>query len=75
MVIAFEALKNPTPTDWIWAANIVKKKLDERNRFPTWLATVFEDLGNEVKHPAILQTLMAFHRKGAKLLTTNYDNI
>jgi hypothetical protein len=75
MEVARKALDNSNSESLIFAADIVKKELDKKNKFPTWLASVFENLDNEVRHPAILKVLKALHSKGAKLLTTNYDDV
>jgi len=57
------------------AANILSSQLKQNGQFPTWLESVFDNLHQEVRHPAILDTLKALHQKGATILTTNYDDL
>lgn len=40
-----------------------------------WLDSIFDNLYQEVRHPAILDALKALHQKGATLLTTSYDDV
>src|SRR5947207_4652774 len=53
----------------------LKDELDFYKQFSTWLNTVFGSLHLEVKHTEILEALRQFHQKGAKLMTTNYDEL
>jgi hypothetical protein len=57
------------------ACDFLRKELDRHSKFPTWLKLVFGSLHEEVKHPEILEALHQFHRVGAKLMTTNYDEL
>jgi len=53
----------------------LKGELDHHKEFPTWLESVFGSLHCEVTHPEVLEALREFHRKGARLMTTNYDEL
>jgi NAD-dependent SIR2 family protein deacetylase len=72
---AYEALKNTDTDSLLDAANILSSQLTQHGQFPTWLETVFGNLDQEIRHPAILEVLKALHEKGATLLTTNYDDL
>lgn len=72
---AYEALKNTDTDSLLDAANILSSQLTQQGQFPTWLGTVFGNLDQEIRHPAILEVLKALHEKGATLLTTNYDDL
>jgi hypothetical protein len=39
------------------------------------LESVFGNLSQEIRHPALLDVIKALHDRGATLLTTNYDDI
>jgi hypothetical protein len=53
----------------------LKGELDHHKEFPTWLESVFGSLHCEVTYPEVLEALREFHRKGARLMTTNYDEL
>ena len=53
----------------------LKDELDYKKQFPTWLDSVFSSLHHEVNHPEVFETLREFHRRGARLMTTNYDEL
>lgn len=53
----------------------VKDKLDQNKQYPTWLQSVFGSLHCDVTHPEVFKPLQQFHRKGARLMTTNYDEL
>ena len=72
---AYEALKDPDTDSLLDAANILSSQLTQNGQFPTWLESVFGNLYQEVRHPAILKTLKALHQNGATILTTNYDDL
>src|SRR5271155_5197369 len=72
---AYEALEDPDTDSLLDAANILSSQLTQNGQFPTWLESVFDNLYQEVRHPAILETLKALHQKGATILTTNYDDL
>jgi hypothetical protein len=57
------------------ACHYLKDELEHHKQYPTWLDTVFGRLHESVSHPEILRVLGAAHRKGAKLLTTNFDEL
>jgi hypothetical protein len=57
------------------AYHYLKDELEHHKQYPTWLGTVFGSLHESVSHPEILQVLGTAHRKGAKLLTTNLDEL
>lgn len=57
------------------ACSYLKEELDSHRQFSTWLNSVFRSLHKEVTHPEIFDTLRAFHRRGARLMTTNYDEL
>ena len=57
------------------ACGYLKDELDYNKQFSTWLNSVFGSLHYEVRHPEVLETLRLFHQKGAKLMTTNYDEL
>jgi hypothetical protein len=53
----------------------LKDELDREKRFPTWLTSVFDSLHLDVNRPEIFETLRAFYQRGARLMTTNYDEL
>ena len=53
----------------------LKDELDHNKQFATWLESVFGPLHREVTHPEIFRVFSQFHRRGARLLTTNYDDL
>jgi NAD-dependent SIR2 family protein deacetylase len=57
------------------ACGYLKDELDHNRQFPTWLKSVFGSLHRDVNHPEIFEALREFHRRGARLLTTNYDEL
>jgi hypothetical protein len=57
------------------AATILKRQLEQRSQYATWLKSVFGTLGEDVKSITILDALKALHDNKAVLLTTNYDDI
>jgi hypothetical protein len=72
---AYAALDYSDTNNLLYAAKILKEQLVQQRQFPTWLRTVFGSLDHEVRHPAVLKALKALREKGAKLLTTNYDDL
>lgn len=72
---AYAALKYTDPNSLLRAAEILKDQLNQQRQFPTWLQAVFGSLYQEVRHPAVLKALKALRENGAKLLTTNYDDL
>lgn len=72
---AYEALKDPEVNGLLDAANIVSSQMKQHGQFATWLDSVFRSLGQEIRHPALLDVLKALHKRGVTLLTTNYDDI
>ncbi|KAF3002683.1 hypothetical protein E8E13_009835 [Curvularia kusanoi] len=57
------------------ACGYLKSELEQHNQYATWLESVFETLHEDVTQPEILETLGSAYRNGAKLLTTNYDEL
>jgi hypothetical protein len=57
------------------ACGYLKDELDCHKRFPTWLDSVFGSLHHEVNRPGVFKALRDFHRRGARLMTTNYDEL
>lgn len=57
------------------ACSYLKDELDHHKQFPTWLTSVFGSLHRDVTHPEIFEALSRFHRRGARLMTTNYDEL
>lgn len=57
------------------ACNYLKEELDRHKHYATWLESVFGTLHKHVTNPEIFQTLQWAHHNGAKLLTTNYDDL
>ena len=57
------------------ASSYLKDELDNHKRFPTWLDSVFGSLHHEVNRPWVFKVLCDFHRRGARLMTTNYDEL
>ena len=53
----------------------LKDELDLKNQFPTWLISVFGSLHRDVNRPEIFEALRGFYRRGARLMTTNYDEL
>lgn len=71
----YAALEYSDTNNLLYAAKILKEQLVQQRQFPTWLRTVFGSLYHEVRHPAVLEALKTLREKGAKLLTTNYDDL
>lgn len=57
------------------ACGYLKDELDYHKRFPTWLDSVFGSLHHEVNRPGVFKALRDFHQRGARLMTTNYDEL
>jgi hypothetical protein len=57
------------------ACGYLKDELDHNKQFATWLESVFGSLHLEVRHPEVFEALREFHRRGARLMTTNYDEL
>jgi hypothetical protein len=57
------------------ACGYLKDELDVHKRFPSWLDSVFGSLHHEVNHTGVYKALRDFHRRGARLMTTNYDEL
>ena len=57
------------------ACGYLKDELDHNKQFPTWLQSVFGSLHRAVTHPEVFEALRGFHRRGARLMTTNYDEL
>jgi hypothetical protein len=72
---AYEALEDPEVDGLLDAANIVSSQMKQHSQFPTWLESVFGSLSHEIRHPALIDVLKALHKRGATLLTTNYDDV
>jgi hypothetical protein len=72
---AYEALVEPDTNGLLDAASILSSELTQHGQLATWLETVFGKLDREIRHPAVLEGLKRLHEKGAKLLTTNYDDV
>ena len=72
---AYEALEDPQVDGLLDAADIMSSQMKLYGQFPTWLESVFGNLSQEVRHPALVDILKALHERGAILLTTNYDDI
>jgi hypothetical protein len=72
---AYEALVEPDTNGLLDAANILGSELTQHGQLPTWLEMVFDKLDREIRYPAVLKILKALHERGAKLLTTNYDDV
>jgi SIR2-like domain len=72
---AHEALKNTDTDSLLDAANILRSQLTQQGQFPTWLETIFGNLDQEIRHPALLKVLKTLYEKGVMLLTTNYDDL
>jgi hypothetical protein len=72
---AYEALEDPNTDSLLDAANILSSQLKQHGQFATWLESVFGNLDQEIRYPAILGMLKGLHEKGATLLTTNYDDL
>jgi hypothetical protein len=73
--MAYEILEDPEVDGLLDAANILSSQLKQHRLFPTWLESVFGSLSREIRHLALLDALIALHKRGAILLTTNYDNV
>ena len=72
---AYEALEDPEADGILDAANIVSSQMKQHGQFPTWLESVFGNLSQEIRHPALIDVLKALHQRGVTLLTTNYDDV
>ena len=65
--------KNASTANLLDAANILPRLLGKH--YATWLALQFDDLASEVNHPSILTYLNKLHKRGATIMTTNYDGL
>jgi hypothetical protein len=72
---AYEALHDSDPSSLLDAASILADQMTQNGQFPTWLESVFGRLHEEVRYRSLLEVLRSLHRKGATLLTTNYDDL
>lgn len=72
---AYDALEDPEVNGLLDAANIVSSQMKQHGQFPTWLESVFGNLSQEIRYPALIEVLKALHERGATLLTTNYDDV
>jgi len=66
---------NPNLRTVLRVCGYLKGELDYNRQFPTWLRSVFGSLYEKVNHSEVLQALRRFHQKGARLMTTNYDDL
>jgi hypothetical protein len=57
------------------ACRYLKDELDHNMQFATWLESVFGSLHRKVRHPEVFKALREFHQRGARLMTTNYDEL
>lgn len=67
--------ESPTIRQVLRVCNYLKDELDQHRKYATWLDTVFGTLQDDVTQPEILHVLGRAYAKGAKLLTTNYDEL
>jgi hypothetical protein len=72
---AYDALKDSDPDSLLDAAGIMASQMSKNKQLPTWLESIFGNLSQEVRHGELLEVLRALQRKGAILVTTNYDDI
>jgi hypothetical protein len=72
---AYSALESRSAEGLSDAAMIMKARLEQNKRYPTWLTSVFRDVSNEIQDHRVLDALKMLHKEGAMLLTTNYDDI
>ena len=72
---AYDSLGRNDQRSLLEAANVMADQMRQHRQLPTWLESVFGSLSENVRHPAILETLQALHQNGATLLTTNYDDL
>jgi hypothetical protein len=59
----------------LFACGYLKAELDRYKQFPTWWESVFGTLHSDVTHPEVLEARRGFYRRGARLMTTNYDEL
>jgi hypothetical protein len=73
------ALENSSspPKSLMAAATYTKDELKQHGKWATWLDLVFKDLAlpENIHKPGILQELREFQSNGAKIMTTNYDDL
>jgi hypothetical protein len=72
---AYSALESRSAEGFSDAAMIMKARLEQNKRYPTWLTSVFRDVSDEIQDHRVLDALKMLHKEGAMLLTTNYDDI
>ena len=72
---AYSALESRSAEGLSDAAMIMKARLEQNKRYPTWLTSVFRDVSDEIQDHRVLDALKMLHKEGAMLLTTNYDDI
>jgi len=57
------------------ACAYLKGELDHNGQFATWLESVFRALHRDVTHPEVFEPFKRLHQRGARLMTTNYDEL
>lgn len=62
-------------TNLLFAATYMKHKLEEHKKYVTWLELVFSNLRKHLHQTDILRELGGLQKMGAKLVTTNYDDL
>jgi nucleoside phosphorylase len=67
--------KNVKMKTLLRTCNYLRDELDEHGKFPTWLDSAFSTLLPDVRHPEVFDPIGEFHRRGARLMTTNYDEL
>jgi hypothetical protein len=72
---AYDALKDSDPDSLLDAAGIMASQMTKNGQLSTWLESVFGSLSQEVRHGELLEVLRVLQRKGAILVTTNYDDL
>jgi hypothetical protein len=72
---AYDALKDKGSDGTLDAATTLRSEMKKVGQFATWLESVFANLSQEVRHPALLDVLKTFHDRRVPLLTTNYDDV
>lgn len=53
----------------------LKDELDHHKNFPTWLSSVFSSLHEKVTNPEVFKPILELHKKGSRLMTTNYNEL
>jgi hypothetical protein len=61
---AYKALEQENAYGTLHAADVLRSEMKKAGQFATWLESVFANLSQEVRHPALLNVIKALHENG-----------